>query len=58
MIKMIIAFVLLFAIIFAGINVFRRLTGKEKMKFLMQLYYTVGIALITAFVAILIVALF
>lgn len=43
MIKMIIAFLSLFVIFFTSIDIFRRLTGKEKMKMLALGGYSLGV---------------
>lgn len=56
MIKMIIAFLSLFVIFFTGIDIFRRLTGKEKMKMLALASYSLGVTiLVTLFVAVIII---
>ena len=45
MAKMIIAFLSLFVIFFTGIDIFRRLTGKEKMKLLALGGYSLGVTI-------------
>lgn len=56
--KMIIAFLSLFVIVFTGIDIFRRLTGKEKLKVLTLASYSVGVTVITALIVASIVILF
>jgi hypothetical protein len=52
MIKMIIVFLSLFVIFFTGIDIFRRLTGKEKIKMLALSGYSLGVTvLVMLFVA-------
>ena len=52
MIKMIIAFLSLFVIFFTSIDIFRRLTGKEKIKMLAVAGYSFGVTvLVMLFVA-------
>lgn len=58
MIKMIVAFLSLFVILFTGIDIFRRLTGKEKMEFVSLAGYALGIASITSLIVASIVILF
>ena len=50
--KMIIAFLSLFVIFFTSIDIFRRLTGKEKIKMLAVAGYSFGVTvLVILFVA-------
>jgi hypothetical protein len=58
MIKMIIAFLSLFVIIFTSADIFRRLTGKEKMKMLTLAGYSAVVTIITAIIVITAVGLF
>ena len=58
MTKMIIAFLSLFVIFFTSIDIFRRLTGKEKMEFIKLASYSLGIATITSILAVVIIVLF
>ena len=58
MTKMIIAFLSLFVIVFTGTDIFRRLTGKEKLKVLTLAGYSVGVTVITALIVASIVILF
>ena len=58
MVKMIIAFLSLFVIVFTSIDIFRRLTGKEKMEFISLAGYAFGIATFTSLIAVGIVLLF
>ena len=52
MIKMIVAFLSLFVIFFTSIDIFRRLTGKEKIKMLAVAGYSFGVTvLVMLFVA-------
>jgi hypothetical protein len=52
MTKMIIAFLSLFVIFFTSIDIFRRLTGKEKIKMLAVAGYSFGVTvLVMLFVA-------
>ena len=52
MIKMIIVFLSLFVIFFTGIDIFRRLTGKEKIKMLALSGYSLVVTiLVMLFVA-------
>ena len=52
MIKMIIVFLSLFVIFFTSIDIFRRLTGKEKIKMLAVAGYSFGVTvLVMLFVA-------
>lgn len=56
--KMIIAFLSLFVIFFASIDIFRKLTGKEKMEFISLAGYALGVATFTSLIAVAIVVLF
>jgi len=58
MIKMLIVFISLFVIIFTGIDIFRTLTGKEKIEFLSLTGYSLAIAIITSLLAFIIIVLF
>lgn len=54
--KMIVAFLSLFVIFFTSIDIFRRLTGKEKMKVLAMAGYSLGVTvLVTLFVTAIVV---
>lgn len=54
--KMIVAFLSLFVIFFTSIDIFRRLTGKEKMKVLALTGYSLGVTvLVTLFVTAIVV---
>mgnify|MGYP000114607193 CR=1 FL=1 len=48
MIKMIIAFLSMCIILYTSIDIFRRLTGKEKIEFVKLASYSLGIATITS----------
>lgn len=58
MIKMIVAFLSLFVIFFTSIDIFRRLTGKEKIKVAQLAGYSFGIAALVMLVIVSIVILF
>lgn len=58
MFKLLIAFVSLFVIIFTSVDIFRRLTGKEKIEFLALAGYSLAIATITSLLALAIIVLF
>ena len=58
MVKMIIAFLLLFVIFYTGIEIVRKLTGKEKWVLTKTLLYSILCAVLTISVLILIVVLF
>jgi hypothetical protein len=58
MIKMIVAFISLFVIVFTGTEIFRRLTGKEKLKALSLAGYSLSIAAVVTLIATLFVILF
>jgi hypothetical protein len=58
MIKMIFAFLSIAIILFTSIDIFRRLTGKEKIEFVKLASYSLGIATITSLLALAIVILF
>lgn len=58
MMKMIIAFLSLFVIFFTSIDIFRRLTGKEKMKLLALAGYSLGVTVLVALFITIIVILF
>lgn len=56
--KMIFAFLSMCIILYTGIDIFRRLTGKEKMEFIKLASYSLGIATITSILAVVIIVLF
>ena len=56
--KMIVAFVALFIVLYTSIDIFRRLTGKERMQFAALAGYSLAIATATTAVAMSIVFLF
>ena len=58
MLKMLLVFISLFVIIFATVDIFRMLTGKEKIKYLALTGYSLAIATITSLLAIAIIVLF
>jgi hypothetical protein len=58
MFKLLIAFVSLFVIVFTSVDIFRRLTGKEKIEFLALAGYSLAIATITSLIALTIIILF
>jgi len=58
MTKMIFAFLSMAIILFTSIDIFRRLTGKEKIEFVKLASYSLGIATITSLFALAIVILF
>lgn len=58
MFKLIISFVALFVIVFTSVDIFRRLTGKERMQFVALAGYSLAIATVTTAVAMAIVFLF
>ena len=56
--KMIVSFIALFIILYTSIDIFRRLTGKEKLQFAALAGYSFAIATVTTIVAMSIVFLF
>lgn len=56
--KMIISFLSLFVILFTSIDIFRRLTGKEKLKMLSLAGYSLAVTVLTALIVSIIVILF
>ena len=58
MIKMLIAFVSLFIILFTGIELFRKMTGKEKWEVAKTTIYSVSIALLVIVLLTIFVVLF
>lgn len=58
MLKLLISFVALFVIIFTSVDIFRRLTGKEKIEFLALTGYSLSIAAATSLLALAIIVLF
>ena len=58
MIKMIVTFVFLFIILFAGIEIFRKLTGNEKWEIAKTLSYSVSISLAVIVLLTILVVLF
>lgn len=58
MFKLLIAFVSLFVIVFTSVDIFRRLTGKERIEFLALAGYSLAIATITSLLALTIIVLF
>lgn len=56
--KMILAFLSIFVIFYTSIDIFRRLTGKEKLEFVKLAGYSLAIATITSMLAIAIIVLF
>ncbi len=58
MIKALISFLCLWAIIFFGVEIFRKFTAKEKIKTLKLLMYSMGVAILTLTVLLTIVAVF
>ena len=58
MAKMIIGFLSLFVILFTSIDIFRRLTGKEKLKLITIAGYAFGVTLLTFLIVSTIVILF
>ena len=56
--KMIFAFLSMCIILYTSIDIFRRLTGKEKMEFIKLASYSLGIATITSILAFVIIVLF
>ena len=58
MVKMIIAFISLFLIFFFGIDIFRKMTGKEKISLTKVAGYSIMCTLLAVFAATLIVLLF
>ena len=58
MIKMIFTFLSMCIILYASIDIFRRLTGKEKMEFIKLASYSMGIATIASILALVIIVLF
>jgi DMSO/TMAO reductase YedYZ heme-binding membrane subunit len=56
MIKMVMTFVLLFIIFFTGIEIFRKMTGKEKWEIVKTVSYSLAIALaVVVFLTVLVV---
>jgi hypothetical protein len=58
MIKMLMTFVFLFVIFFTGIELFRKMTGKEKWEVAKTTIYSVSIALLVIVFLTLVVVLF
>jgi F0F1-type ATP synthase membrane subunit a len=58
MIKMLLTFIFLFIILYTGIDIFRKLTGKEKWKVAKTAIYSVTIALLVVVFLTIIVVLF
>jgi hypothetical protein len=58
MIKMIFVFLWLFVIAFTSIDIFRRLTGKEKIKMLALVGYSLGVTVLVMLFIVSIVILF
>ncbi len=58
MAKMIIAFISLFLIFFFGIDIFRKMTGKEKINLTKWLGYSISCTLLTVLLVACIVVLF
>jgi hypothetical protein len=58
MFKMIIAFLSLFVIVFTSVDIFRRLTGKEKLKMITLAGYSAAVTAITTLIVATIVILF
>ena len=56
--KMIVAFLSLFVILFTSIDIFRQLTGKEKMKVLALAGYSFGVTVLVTLIVTAIVILF
>ena len=56
--KIIVAFIALFIVLYTSIDIFRRLTGKERMQFAALAGYSLAIAAATTAVAMSIVFLF
>jgi hypothetical protein len=55
---MIFTFLSMCIILYASIDIFRRLTGKEKMEFIKLASYSMGIATIASILALVIIVLF
>jgi F0F1-type ATP synthase membrane subunit a len=58
MIKMLLTFIFLFIIFYTGIDIFRKLTGKEKWEVAKTTIYSVTIALLVVVFLTIIVVLF
>lgn len=58
MMKMIMAFVFLFIIFYTGIEIFRKLTGKEKWEIAKTVSYSVAISLAVIVFLVVLVVLF
>ncbi len=58
MFKMIVVFLSLFVIAFTSIDIFRTLTGKEKIKMLALAGYSLGVAVLVTLFIVTIVVLF
>jgi hypothetical protein len=58
MFKMIIAFLSLFVIVFTSVDIFRRLTGKEKLKMITLAGYSAAVTAVTTLIVATIVILF
>lgn len=58
MFKMIIAFLSLFVIVFTSVDIFRRLTGKEKLKMITLAGYSAAVTAVTTLIVVTIVILF
>jgi hypothetical protein len=58
MIKMLMTFVFLFVIFFTGIELFRKMTGKEKWEVAKTTIYSVSVALLVIVFLTLVVVLF
>ena len=56
--KMIFAFLAMCIVLYASIDIFRKLTGKEKMEFVKLASTSMGIATITSLIAFVIIVLF
>jgi hypothetical protein len=58
MIKMLVAFISLFIIFYTGIELFRKMTGKEKWEVAKTTIYSVSIALLVIVLLTIVVVLF
>lgn len=58
MIRMLLSFILMFGVLYFGIEMFRNMTGKEKWDTAKTTIYSVSIALLTAVIMTVIVVLF
>ena len=56
--KMIFAFLAMCIVLYACIDIFRKLTGKEKIEFVKLASYSMGIATIASLIAFVIIVLF